>query len=107
MFVVTSSTSARSGSTAATWAQLRREGVSIGVIGREFGVTHQQVSRVTAPLGPFPRGHSSCGAGGGLDRSASPRPLDRARSAIGRCPEKLFLVCSSAPWRPGGKVKHV
>lgn len=40
---------------AEAWAELRRRGVSVGLIGREFGVTHQWVSRVTAPLGPFPR----------------------------------------------------
>lgn len=40
---------------AAAWAAQRREGVSTDDIAAEAGVTHQWVSRVTKPLGPFPR----------------------------------------------------
>lgn len=40
---------------AAAWAAQRREGVSTDRIAVDAGVTHQWVSRVTNPLGPFPR----------------------------------------------------
>lgn len=40
---------------AGEWAALRRNGTSTQDIAERAGVTHQWVSRVTKPLGPFPR----------------------------------------------------
>lgn len=40
---------------ASAWAAQRREGVSTDRIATDAGVTHQWVSRVTKPFGPFPR----------------------------------------------------
>ncbi|WP_156969624.1 helix-turn-helix transcriptional regulator [Knoellia subterranea] len=37
------------------WAQERREGAGTGAIARREGVTHQWVSRLTKPYGPFAR----------------------------------------------------
>lgn len=40
---------------AAVWASRRHEGISTAQIAGDAGVTHQWVSRVTKPWGPFPR----------------------------------------------------